>query len=86
MGVTTSALYHSGCKYNLHSSETKAAYFSAQAKSDWLNTIIFNSSACNKMPDKGGLNFFGERHIQPHFPLTGCEPEVSILVVNPACC
>ena len=36
------------------------------------------------MPGNGGLNFFGERHIQSHVPVNGEEPEVSILVAKPS--
>src|SRR5665213_239623 len=38
------------------------------------------------MSGKGGLNFFGERHIQSQLPVKGDEPEVSIFVANPSSC
>src|SRR5947208_2455023 len=82
-GVTIAALLHSGCKYNLHSRETIAAYCSAHLKSDWLNMIIFNSFANGTTAGRGALNFLGDKQIQSQVPLRGCEPEVSIFVSNP---
>ncbi len=79
--VITGALLHSGCKYSLQWGETCAAYFSAQPKSDLLNTTIFNSLASGKHSTKGALNFFGERVIQSQMPLNDELPEVSICVL-----
>ena len=80
IGVTSEALSHSGCRYNLQSAETKAAYFSAQAKSELLKTTIFNSLANGKIPGRGALNFLGDKQIQSQCPLKGEEPEVSIFL------
>ena len=77
------ALSHSGCRYNLHSDDTSAAYCSAHLKSDSLNTTTFNSLAKGTTSGRGDLNFFGDKQIQSQVPLSGCAPEVSILVSNP---
>ncbi len=79
-------LSHSGCKYNLQGGVTRAAYFSAQSRSEGLNTMIFSSFAKGKISGNGALNFFGDKHIQSHSPLKGYAPDVSILVCKPALC
>src|SRR4030095_13271815 len=85
-GVISGALSHSGCKKSLHDGETNAAYFSAQSKSLLLKTMIFNSFASGIISGNGALNFFGDKQIQSHLPLSGYAPDVSICVLNPADC
>jgi len=70
-GVISADLSHSGCKKSLQVCETSPAYFSAQSKSLLLKTTIFNSFASETIPGNGALNFFGDKQIQSHVPLSG---------------
>src|ERR1700744_3383784 len=84
MGVTTADLLHSGCRNSWQPGAVPAAHCSAHSKSDLLKMTTFNSLARGTVSGGGALNFFGERQIHPHSPLSGQAPEVSIWVANPA--